>query len=98
MSAHILQYDDTGSRKEMWMLLDRLTKRQRIAFVQWCGDQIVSNMVRIKVQVKNGIYTTNEAYEDIAAMHINWSLDLNATMAKLTEIVRTCPQPTAARP
>ncbi len=89
--THILKYDDVGSRREIWDLLDRLTPTQRRDFIGWCGRQVKARIVGEIRVVCGPEYTATEAFNDLVGICTNWSLDINVVVAKLVEVVRCLP-------
>ena len=90
MRHQLSQYDDLGSRKEIWKLLDhpRMTDRRRANFMQWCCSLVDSNVLRWSIGPgPDGKYGALHAWGDLQGL--GWhGLDWSRAVAELTRRIR----------
>lgn len=78
---------DRADSRELTALLERLEPQQRIAFVNWCCQQVTGPVQGVKVTSHTG--TAREAFLDLQYLSAVFGLDLDMAARQLVRLVRS---------
>lgn len=86
LTSYALDWDD---RREIWYLLDKLPKPERIAFLRWCCKQTCPDLQgQFGVQVTASSGETNECYFDLLHLEAVYQANLEQLVLELVRRVR----------
>ena len=77
------EFDD---RREVWRLLHRATKRQRVKWLRWCCQQISTDFVKKDVIESSG--EVGEVWAEAMSLAFGNGMSVHRAGEKLVEIVK----------
>lgn len=84
MSAAALSFD-RDERKELYLLLGRLDRRERLQFLAWCCQQVKGPL---GVQVTSSSGETKDVWGDLVSLAGVYGFSLRTALEKLADVIR----------
>src|SRR3990172_248232 len=95
MNTSLITLDTLDDRREIWLLLHRLSPRRRVAYLAWCCEQVKGKLQpvassRMAATIEDAHRSeraddrlTNEGYGDLISLGLNFGFDLGRATAEL---------------
>jgi hypothetical protein len=83
------EIDDIDTRREISILLNKLTQDERVEFLQWCCRQandrimVLNNPPWVMVNITNNTGEANETLLDLAILHAQFGFPLQFVLTEL---------------
>lgn len=78
------QLDD---RREIWRAVERMTPRQRLAWLRWCCE-LVSDSQLMGVRVTGGDGSVGQIFADLSLLELQYDLNVEVAANELVRRVR----------